>query len=165
MIPIVYQHSTNTLPVVYQYMPAVTLVNTVIILYLFYRLSTFNKLTNRILTNANNWMSYMGSRGAETKRREARERITTEGKTKLVNSIAENVPFGARVVESLRNQGMNDTELFTMVTDPDVLRGMRVLADFGKGVTDGIAGLIGGEKGEGEATWEQEYQKSLREGR
>lgn len=124
------------------YINSIVILAVVIILYRLYRTN------NYIRAAANKWFGHMGTESGKVRNKQKRERIKLETKGKLVSAIGEEIPFATGVIKRLRKDGMSDDDLFTMITDPEVVDGILVLAKgMGKGA-EALKGLFG--KGDGQ---------------
>jgi hypothetical protein len=93
---------------------------------------------NYIIGMAGKYGAIMGKKSGEVRAEKATARMQSEGKGKLLEAVASEVPFANRIITYLREQGSTDQELFAMMTDPDALRGIKVLSEtFGGLMTAG----------------------------
>ena len=136
---------------------------TALVLYSIYIVTRFQRLNNHVIAMAKNYASIMGQKSAEVRGAAATERIREESKAQLVDAISTEIPWGANIIGNLRKQGMNDSQLFALITDPEVLKGLSVLADAGKGLMKGIFDLIPGPKDGAPGDFEAQYKRSLQQ--
>jgi len=89
----------------------------------------------------------MGVKSGESKRATKNAKIREQSKGKLIDAIADEVPYASAIIGNLvEKQGMKENELWAMATDPDIIQGVVVLAKGAKSVTEAIGGIFGGDK-------------------
>ena len=115
---------------------------------------------NYIIGMASKYASYLGTISGEISTKRKQKRITAESRVKLLEALAENVPFASKIIGYLREQGTSDAELFSMMTDPDALRGIKAISDTFGGVVEGITGYLEGRVDKKEESDDYAYLKS-----
>jgi len=117
-------------------------------------------MNSHLIAMAKNYAALMGQKSGEIRLGQQRERIKEEAKGQLVEALAEEIPWGQKIIENLRARGMTDGQLFAMITDPDVLKGVNVLSDMGRGIMKGAGELLDKKPKEGD--YVNDYLKTLR---
>lgn len=133
---------------------------TIALLIVIYKITQFQRMNSHLIAMAKNYAALMGQKSGEARGLAQRERIKEEAKGQLVEALAEEIPWGQKIIENLRARGMTDGQLFAMITDPDVLKGVNVLSDMGRGIMKGAGDLLGKEKPKDDYT--AEYLKTLK---
>jgi len=120
---------------------------TIIVTYIAYKLFRFQQINNRIYEAAERTFSEMGTRSGQVRKAKATQRIRKESKGKLIDAIADEIPYASAIIGNLvEKQGMKENELWAMATDPDIINGVVVLAKGAKSVTEAIGGVFGGDR-------------------
>ena len=109
---------------------------------LSYMVIRFYQLNNYIIGRAKAWGTMAGQKSGDARAKTAQARMNVENKTLLLEAVVSEVPFAARIVGYLREQGTSDTQLFQMMTDPDALRGMKAISDSFGGLIGGVTNLL-----------------------
>lgn len=91
---------------------------------------------------ASNWAQHMGDTSGQARREKADAKLVASGQSKLVDTIAANVPGAASM---LRASNVSDGEAWAMLTDPNTMKGIKVIVEGLGGVTKWIEKM--GEKG------------------
>jgi len=119
---------------------------------------------NYIISMASKYASVLGTKSGDARAKTAQARMNVENKTLLLEAVVSEVPFAARIVGYLREQGTSDTQLFQMMTDPDALRGMKAISDSFGGLIGGVTNLL--EKRQAEPKKNNKltpYEQSIKE--
>ncbi|MBT7264520.1 MAG: hypothetical protein HN831_03480 [Waddliaceae bacterium] len=119
---------------------------------------------NYIISMASKYASVLGTKSGEVRSKTKQARMNVENKTLLLEAVVSEVPFAARIVKYLRDQGTSDTQLFQMMTDPDALRGMKAISDSFGGLIGGVTNLL--EKRQAEPKKNNKltpYEQSIKE--
>lgn len=95
------------------------LANTIAILY-FYRLK------RRIFTMANNWASHMGKASGKVRHDAAQTRQLESGQAKVIETLSAQIPGLTGI---LKSSGVSDGEAWALATDPNTLKGLKVIFD------------------------------------
>jgi hypothetical protein len=101
---------------------------------------------NYIIGMASKYGAIMGKKSGEVRSKAKQTRMDAENKVLLLEAVVSEVPFAAKIVGYLREQGTTDQQLFSMMTDPDALRGIKALSDTFGGIIGGATKLLEGRQ-------------------
>lgn len=108
----------------------ITIANTLIVITLSIVVYTIYRTKRRIYTMAGNWGAYMAEGSHKVRREKQYDKNKVSGQSKIVDMIASEIPGAAGV---LKRAGVTDQEAWALATDPDTLRGIKVIFDTFKG--------------------------------
>ncbi len=101
-------------------------------IYLTIILYRFKQTKIRIETMASNWAQYMGEKSGQVRQGKAQSKHLASGQTKILDTIASQVPGAASI---LKTSGVSDDEAWALITDPNTMKGIKVIMETLGGVT------------------------------
>jgi hypothetical protein len=84
----------------------------------------FYKTKSGVIRMASAWANKMAGESADVRREKVDTRARDSGQAKIVDAIATQIPGAASM---LKSAGVNDQEAWALVTDPNTMKGIKVI--------------------------------------
>lgn len=100
-------------------------------IYLTIVLYRFKQTKTRIETMASNWAAHMGQESGQARQEKASTKHLASGQQKIMDTVAAQIPGAASI---LKSSGVSENEAWALITDPNTMKGLKVLMDTFSGV-------------------------------